>query len=157
MADNWSWTFTDTSGLVVASGTLSGSSFGGGGGFNITSGGITDNLYGSGTIFPNPSPGAVGLSPGGTTNYDNLLFPGTDPLVDNWGLLFVGPAHEYNIYSNTAPITYLKFVGTTGSGGSGPDDVGTFAIVSTPDGGTTLALLGLALVGLAGIRRKLSL
>jgi hypothetical protein len=41
-----------------------------------------------------------------------------------------------------------------GTGYVGPDFQFTAA---TPDGGTTLALLGIAIVGLAGLRRKLSL
>jgi hypothetical protein len=40
---------------------------------------------------------------------------------------------------------------------AGWGESGTFSLTAVPDGGTTLSLLGLALVGLAGLRRKLSL
>ena len=159
MADNWTWTFTEGTSGVVASGTLSGSLIVAGE-YNITSGTIIDSaLLGAnvGTIYPNPIAPGVSTSPGYTAFYTDLLFPEAAPLLDNNGLLFVGPGGvpEINIYS-TGPIAYYKYLGEYGGAGA-PGDPGTFAIVATPDGGTSLSLLGLAIVGLAGLRRKLSL
>ena len=154
MADSWTWTFTDAWGLA-ASGTLSGSSIGGGA-FNITSGAIVENEYGgAGNILVNPSPGNPTTSPSGYFAYDNLLSPQANPLLDSSGLLFVGSfaggaGTEVNIWG-TGTDAYIKYLN------NGANDAGTFAIVATPDGGTTLSLLGLAIVGLAGLRRKLSL
>jgi hypothetical protein len=158
MADSWTWTFTDNTG-VVASGTLSGSSMGPGV-FNITSGTITDVTIGAGNLYADATPGVVKTSPPGTSNYDDLLYTAFPPLVDNSGLLFytdiTNPtaATEMNIYS-TGTTSYYRYQGSGGLGN--PGDAGTFAIQGTPDGGTTLSLLGLAIVGLAGLRRKLSL
>jgi hypothetical protein len=82
-----------------------------------------------------------------------LLYPQANPILDNDGLLFVGTfaggASEINIYG-PGTDAYTRYLNT------GANDNGTFAIVATPDGGTTLSLLGLAIVGLAGLRRKLS-
>jgi hypothetical protein len=87
------------------------------------------------------------------------------------------PDNSAEVYWNSAPIfsetnltnqpytQYTAFVTGTGSdqlqfalydapGVLLLDDVG---VNQVPDGGTTLSLLGLAIVGLAGLRRKLSL
>ena len=74
-----------------------------------------------------------------------------------FGYLFHS-ASAYTEYSITVPAfassTTLAF-GTTGPGGfSFLDDV-SVTPTTVPDGGTTVSLLGCALVGLAGLRRKL--
>jgi hypothetical protein len=59
----------------------------------------------------------------------------------------------------TADVAYADFYGYYGSGGGGVNAVSfdnfTFETTSVPDGGATMLLLGGALTGLAGLRRKL--
>ena len=160
MADSWSWTFTPTDlPLVEAWGTISGTSVAPGE-YNIDNGTIHENtLKDTGLLVANPTnsttPWAVSIF-----QYDDQLYPTANPLLDSYGLLFQTTGGVYiNIWggdgSGTAPGagSYTKYF----SDGSISPVNGTFAIVATPDGGTTLSLLGLALVGLAGLRRKLSL
>jgi hypothetical protein len=168
MADvTWSWTFTDNTG-IVASGDLSGVLLSAGA-FNITSGTINDVTIGLGSLYANPNPGVQSSTPSGDgATYDDMLYPGNNPMIaPNYGaLLFYGTgnvgvsAYEMQIWSDGAN-SYYRYQGdppaSLPGGRNGPGDPGTFAIVATPDGGTTLSLLGLAIVGLAGLRRKLSL
>jgi hypothetical protein len=72
---------------------------------------------------------------------------GTAPSEGTSSIIYVGSGR----FDGTAG---LYFPTTIDSGPPNRYEAGTFA---TPDGGTTLSLLGLAIVGLAGLRRKLSL
>ena len=90
------------------------------------------------------------------------------PAVVSWGGTQIfsdnnfGPQpyqhYSFNVTGN-AGLTRLEIGTVAGQNAANYgalliDDVSVSAV---PDGGTTLALLGLAIVGLAGIRRKLSL
>jgi hypothetical protein len=105
---------------------------------------------------------------------DDLIYPGQTPLLTpcpNWGcalggLQFAFPAggalSGYNGGSDIA-LFANNLLGDYGSqeygdlGGYGnTTSGGTFTLSAVPDGGTTLLLLGLAIAGLAGLRRKLS-
>jgi len=101
-------------------------------------------------------------------NGDNNLFNypgGTWPYVDFQGLSFsTTSGANFNIYGDSIygppngilvsefnPTGYpLGYGGTTAPGAYAMDNL------TVPDGGTTLALLGLAVAGLVGLRRKLS-
>lgn len=109
----------------------------------------SDNNFG-------PSAGSVaisttggGINGGGVTTsvgYDsaNTLFALTSPLVDGSGLTANSPyalTIEDQITPGTPGVNSVNSVDTS---------------VSVPDGGTTVGLLGLALMGIAGVRRKLN-
>jgi hypothetical protein len=102
--------------------------------------------------------GGVGVDPpgsllngAGTFRYDNAFSP-ISPNFTYWGLLFDvisgPPASPVNLYFDGGQVEYSYATAETAV---------TFTATQVPDGGTTLSLLGLALVGLAGLRRKLSL
>jgi hypothetical protein len=157
-AQNYDFTYTGSG--VSATGTLTGTEIGNTGSYNITGGTIstfTPNGDFSGTIDSNPADlSAVG---GDDVLYvnpqKNGFYLGQSP---NYGLLF----------SMSYGGDNLIWAGNNGGGGAGYsiwyyDDYdiaypGTFTVTSAvPDGGTTLLLLGLAVAGLAGLRRKLSM
>jgi hypothetical protein len=59
-------------------------------------------------LFPNPSPPGPFLSPSGAFIVDDQLFPGQDPTLDVFGLLFTGNGIEINIWG-TGPGVYSYF------------------------------------------------
>jgi hypothetical protein len=90
---NGDGTFTATSGvLVVLSGPIEG----------------TYDLY------PNPNPPGFFSSPTGAFTVDDQLFPGENPTLDVYGLLFTGNGLEINIWGNGAgvPYSYYAYNGT---------------------------------------------
>jgi hypothetical protein len=151
------FTFDYSSAVESATGTLIGSEIGSTGDYQISSGTIATTgsaFTGTGSIDTNPSDlvayGAdnelyfVGNGPDGRDlDLGGLLFSTTNGLNNLWGGNNGGngPSTSYSL---------------SGRNGNYIDYPGTFN-VSAPDGGTTLALLGLAIVGMAGLRRKLSL
>jgi hypothetical protein len=164
MADTWTFTFTGST--ITASGTVYVT------GTTATSGSaswvnadpvvnVTGNLMtGSGT------------SPSGQFLYTDQVSFGLIPSIPayppNTGILFYDSitAQELNIFyiSGSSPAGGPGYYASLWKNGAYvPPDVsgwgqqGTFAVQQVPDGGTTLSLLGLAIVGLAGVRRKLSL
>ncbi|MGA2373467.1 MAG: VPDSG-CTERM sorting domain-containing protein [Candidatus Korobacteraceae bacterium] len=148
--------FTYTSPVETAVGTLSGSEIGVTGDYQITSGtiSITGSAF-SGT-------GGIDTISGDLAIYgaDNELYAAGDApdarLLDLGGLLFSTTNGLDNLWGgnnggNGASTAYS----ISGRNGNYIDFPGTFAL-TVPDGGTTLVLLGLAVAGLAGLRRKLS-
>ena len=77
---------------------------------------------------------------------------------DGGGLVLsvIGGNDEWSIFGEGGG-TYGNYPGTGGDGYRDYVDgvPGSDLSISAPDGGTTLALLGLAIAGLAGLRRKL--
>jgi len=74
------------------------------------------------------------------------------PYVSFGGLSFSTSESDFNIASAPDVINVSLY----NLGGGIVASPGTYALNSLPDGGTTLTLLGLAVAGLAGLRRKLS-
>jgi hypothetical protein len=77
---------------------------------------------------------------------------------DHVTLDYVRTVHnDYNgvEFGDLEVMRAYAYIGDTGGTSSGSVDINSIT-VSAPDGGTTLALLGLALTGLVGFRRKLS-
>ena len=166
MADTWAWSFSGPtitgSGFISTAGLLA---TGGSGTFFSTDGpaGSLSLLTGAGTTTAN--------SPSNLFQYTDAMSPSSDPLIpaypSNPGILFVGTNVELNLWYQSGvnaagggPGYYASgeqggvyFPATAGGWG----ESGTFSLTAVPDGGTTLSLLGLAIVGLAGLRRKLSL
>jgi hypothetical protein len=168
MADvTWSFSYVGVTDLTIAgSGTFTtGTSYGDGylpilsinGTTNL--GGIT-GLETSGGVGIDPALGTL-TTTAGNFNYDNAF----SPVLPNFslnGLLFdlaSGPPNSpVNIYY-IGPGTYEFSYGRNGYDPNAPGAGGSAITFNAqvPDGGTTLSLLGLAMVGLAGLRRKLSL
>ena len=113
LADTFSFTYV--SGGVTASGTLTGTSIGGGV-YDITSGTVTLTgapISGSGSLVLNPNaPGTYNAYVGGGTilTYDNLLFQGSNPPIDSNGLLFDIGGIDVNIWGN-GPGSFTLFEG----------------------------------------------
>jgi hypothetical protein len=64
---------------------------------------------------------------------------------------------QYSVNVTATGSDSVKFALSDAPGALLLDDVSVPSVPSVPDGGTTLSLLGLAIIGLAGLRRKLSL
>jgi len=100
---------------------------------------------------------ATGFTSGQPNGNDGNGGPGSIEGITDGSITYV----EYPSYGTNGPSLYYPNVVDTYPASNYPNggppnryDAGTFAIA--PDGGTTLPLLGLAVGGLAGLRRKLS-
>jgi hypothetical protein len=158
--DAFKFTYTNTTSGESANGTLDATALGFNGEFQVTSGTITitgSEFSGTGTIDTNSGDlGSYGA--------DNLLFtlenagrPGYgsyDHYVDWGGLLFTTTNGLNNLWAGDNN-GYGSSYSLSGNNGNFIDYPGAFTLTAvTPDGGTTLAFLGLAIAGLAGLRRK---
>jgi len=124
-----SFNYTFSIGPDVGSGTLNTTNIGGGA-FLATAGTLTvtaGNDMGSYTLYPG-GPG-VSLSPSGFFQYNNVVYPGANPLLDIDGLLFAGAVPEINIWGNSA--NNYTFEDNTGYNNSGSP----FTLTLTPGGG----------------------
>ena len=168
LAQTIDFTYTNSSNVVVASGWLTYDTSTAylpnntptgitSPGYNVTAGSIS---FAGSTLplFLNPSVGAQSTSPDGSYYYDDLFFPAGPAglYLDYDGLLFgegTGNVVEINVWGNGETSMDSVWTDSTGGIWATQDNGGTFAV---PDGGTTLLLLGLAVAGLAGLRRKFS-
>ena len=130
------------------------------------------------TLVP---PGSVPKNAHGDNVYgqDDLIYPNQAALLSlcpNYGCAVGAGGLEF-AFPDPPPLNGINggsdialFLNTAGGGAGAYGSVesaalggygqttsgGTFTLSAVPDGGTTLALLGLAVAGLAGLRRKLS-
>jgi hypothetical protein len=81
-------------------------------------------------LFPNPNPPHPASSPSGAFIFDNVLYPGQDPTLDVFGLLFTGGGLEINIWG-TGPGTYSYF-SFNGSGFNLASNNAVFTLATTP-------------------------
>lgn len=78
-------------------------------GVDITTGGP---IAGTLTLAANPNPPGELYSPSGYFLFDNLFYPGSDPVIDNGGLLFAnGSGGEINLFSY-GPDDYTHYDNT---------------------------------------------
>lgn len=127
-------------------------------------------------LYPDPTNAQI-LTTSYLFSLDNLLYPaGNSPTVCFWGTCNSGQSLDVTGFVfDVAGGNEVGIWGDAGTGFPGPYNVGrdidgvyqdggnngvgvmfTANEVAVPDGGTTLLLLGLAVAGLAGIRRKFS-
>ena len=166
-AQNFNFTFTDSAysaqGILVTTNE--------GGGAYLATSVIDGTITYLGQSFDlTLVPAGTARDSGGTDFFgqDSLLYPNspTQLLTAN-GLIFQATApglgtSDVGIWAN-GPSDYIIQTSWILAGAplgtpawvSNPSG-GTFTLSAVPDGGTTLALLGLAVAGLAGLRRKLS-
>ena len=142
-AQTYSWTLTgpDTgSGTFFTTATV-------GGGFDVD--GFTGIIDGLAVTEIGGNPGQPTNSPDGFFTYDNLVFPGSDPLLDVDGLLLAYNGSEANLWGN-APGDY-EFYAEIGA----QNDGDIFAINFIPEPASIAVFgAGMLAVGFASWRRR---
>jgi len=113
----------------------------------VVTGGVDKGSY---ALIPGgPAPF---ISPSGYFEADNVLYPASDPVLDQYGLLFGKSGLEINIWGNS-PGNYT-FADNTGYSFTGSGTV----TASVPEASSLATLLGFGIFNLAtvfGFRRKL--
>ena len=156
--------FTYSDGANSAFGTLSASALGGGD-FLATSGSLTVTAgadAGTYSLFPG-GPGQT-TSPSGAFYYDDVVYPGSNPFIDNDGLLFTGNGLEINIFSSgSSNYSFYSYNGSSYNVASGPPfgfangGSASLSAVPEPAGLTLLGFGAVLLLGYAGFRRRKAL
>ncbi len=143
---NWTLSGADTGSGTLTAGAPNGS------GFDITAftgtidGNTIDGLLGSPL-----DPGAPTISPIGAFIYDNIVYPGPDPVLDTSGILFSISGTEGNIWGNSGPTDYSYYMCCYAVAN---DQVDTFTLTPAPvSEPSTLALIGSGLLGPWFVRR----
>jgi hypothetical protein len=143
---NWTLSGADTGSGTLTTGAPDGSGFDITGFTGTIDGNLIDGLAGSPL-----DPGGPTISPTGFFQYDNIVYPGPDPVLDISGILFSISGQEANIWGNNGPNDYSYYVCCYAVAN---DRVDTFtltpAAVNEP---STLAVIGSGLLGLWFVRR----
>jgi hypothetical protein len=147
------YTATDGSGAnaqltITTSNTLDAA-----GGYDILSvSGLVDGQTVTGLI-PNGSPPNPVTSPSGAFIYDNVLFPGSDPVLDVYGVLYSSTGEpEWNLWG-VSPGSYnlYSFNGSSFDVASN----GVLSLTFVPEPATwAFLILGVAMIGFAARRRR---
>ena len=143
---NWTLSGTDTGSGTLTAGAPYGS------GFDITAftgtvdGDPIDGLLGSPLELGGPT-----ISPLGTFIYDNIVYPGSAPVFDTWGVLFSISGAEGNIWGNSGRHDYSYYECCYAVAN---DQIDTFTLTQAAVGEpSSLALFGSGLLGLWLVRR----
>jgi hypothetical protein len=132
-ADTFTFTASDSDSGTFSYGVLQATN-NGDGTFTATSGYlvvISGPDVGEYDLFPNPNPPFPFVSPAGAFIVDDELYPGQDPLLDMYGLLFTGGGLEINIWGNGAGIPY-SYYSWNGSTYNLASNNASFALAGTP-------------------------
>jgi hypothetical protein len=144
------FSFTNTGATFSAFGTITANDNGDGSFTAISASGFFNND--AIVLIP-----GSGISPSGAFNFDNLMFPGGDPLLDgSGGLLFSDTVTgaEINVWSNgPSPAPYSTWEFLSASGYFLQDNNSTFDLTEVPEP-ATWTLLGLSLALMAGVSRS---
>ena len=98
----YGFTFTGFDNTFTVTGQLTvGTSLDAVGGYDVT--GITGSVVGPNggaisSLINNPDNPQEAISPDGIWEYDNVLYTGSNPLLDIGGILFTSNGYEYNLY-----------------------------------------------------------
>jgi hypothetical protein len=102
--DVFDFTYSDSDGDVANGQLTAGPN--GDGSYTVTNGyidGTAGSILGIYTLYLNPNaPDSYAYSPSGAFLYDNELFPSSDPILDNDGLLFTAGTIEVNLFGGDA-------------------------------------------------------
>jgi hypothetical protein len=162
-AAEYTFTFSDPGDGVSAAATFNAT------GSDVTSGSITVTggaLPGTFSLDSDPGNAVTSVrSLGGDDSIFDNIYTGTDPAFDNNGLGFstplTSPGHANYVVNpwGNGPGNYTLYEAGNSSPGQGRVYAiynGSGSVVeSVPDGGLTIAMLGMGVAGLAFIRRKL--
>jgi hypothetical protein len=157
---NYSFSFINNDTNTNVSGTLFTAT--NGPGPLIVTGGFMTGSLGDATIFVGNGSGLQQTSPLGAFWYDNVLYPGSSPMLNTNGLLFVSAnGVEINIWGNTSTTDYSFYTYAPGVGYSiystnlTGTSTSTFAASTVPIPGALL-LFAPGLVGMALMKRRFS-
>jgi hypothetical protein len=92
---------------------------------------ISGANVGTYSLFPNPVAPAIYTTSDGAFLIDDLLYPGENPTLDDYGLLFTGNGLEINIWGNGAGIPY-SYYSYNGSVFNLESSNAAFTLASTP-------------------------
>jgi hypothetical protein len=181
--------YEDPNGLVTGNASLTATPvFGDPGAYEATAGTLNitapsaDQIAGSYSLFSNPGSPNAQYSPTGLFIYDDLIFPGSNPIVTNPGMLAFGGAslgnapegkgaeinffsegsNTYDLYTGVNGSYPYSYVFTTPQGGSAtarvvvtPALAGARELVAAPEPATWLIMASFLLIGLlkAGSRQ----
>ena len=100
--NSYGFTFTGFDNTFTVMGQLTvGTSLDAVGGYDVT--GITGSVVGPNggaisSLINNPDNSQEAISPDGIWEYDNVLYTGSNPVLDTGGILFTSNGYEYNLY-----------------------------------------------------------
>jgi hypothetical protein len=132
-AHEYNFNFTSFDGRFSVTGQLATSqSLDAAGGFDVT--GIAGSVLGpDGSVISglvdNPSHATGSISPDGVWIYDNILYAGSNTLVDYGGVLFTSNNYEYNIFYDAG---HYLLETLNPQGVLNPGEAGTFTISEVP-------------------------